>query len=136
VGYDDVREIDLQYQASPGIGYHLVQKSRFIADLIVGGSFQRQIFEDHRDQTRYSMRITEKMEWQLSDKVELEEKLDFYPDIEDFGEFNLRFEAKVQYALKEYLTLNLTVIDIYDSQVPSGVNNNDLQIRSSLGVAF
>ena len=52
------------------------------------------------------------------------------------GGANLRIETNLRYWLKTYLSLNLTVINLYDTRVAQGVEPNDLQIRSSIGVKF
>jgi hypothetical protein len=48
----------------------------------------------------------------------------------------MRFETTLSYELWKNLSLNWTVLDLYDSEPAAGVERNELQIRSSLGVKF
>ena len=46
------------------------------------------------------------------------------------------FETNFRYWLRSNLSLNLTVLDVYDTQPAPNVTRNDLQLRSSVGVKF
>jgi len=48
----------------------------------------------------------------------------------------MRVEANLRYWLKANLSLNLTVINVFDTVTAKGVEQNDLQVRSSIGVKF
>ena len=42
----------------------------------------------------------------------------------------------MSYAFWQNLSLNLSVLDLYDSQPAQAVPNNDLQVHSTIGVTF
>ncbi len=61
--------------------------------------------------------------------------------MEQLGEFRLRFESNLRYALwqngsGQNIYLALTLLNIYETQPAQGVDKNDLQIRSSIGINF
>jgi uncharacterized protein DUF481 len=56
--------------------------------------------------------------------------------VENVNQYRARFEINLKYLLLQNLSLNLTVIDQDDSDQAKGVDKNDLQIRSSLGLKF
>jgi hypothetical protein len=45
-------------------------------------------------------------------------------------------ESTLRYPVSNHLSLNLNVVDLYDTQPAAGVDRNDLQIRSTIGVNF
>ena len=72
----------------------------------------------------------------ITPRLGFDEKLEYFPRIDDPGEYRFRFEANLRYAMLQNIFFNLSVIDIYDSLPANGVMKNDLQIRSSVGVKF
>jgi hypothetical protein len=66
----------------------------------------------------------------------LTQKAQFVPNVDDFGDYRLRLEGRLTYPLLKNLTLNLNVIDLYDSRPAPGVQPNDLQVQSTVGINF
>lgn len=135
-GYDEIRSIDLQYDFGPGFGYKWVVLTNFVLKTELGGDYQEQFFAQDTTTSRYSLRLSEDMWWQITPKLRWDEKAEFFPELDKVGEYRLRLETNLSYLFKENLTLSLNVVDQYDTAVPSGVSKNDLQIRSLLGIKF
>jgi putative salt-induced outer membrane protein YdiY len=135
-GYDEVRKIDLRYEVGPGVGYHALQLTNFVLNTEVGINYQAQEFSDGTDSHLFFYRLGEDFTWKINDKLTLDEKFAFLPRVEDVQEHRFRFEANLRYALRNNLYLTFTVLDEYDSLPAEGVEKNDLQIRSSIGVKF
>ena len=55
---------------------------------------------------------------------------------ENLGEYRARLESTLSLALWRSLSLNLPLLDLYDTAPAQGVNRNELQIRSTLGITF
>ena len=47
-----------------------------------------------------------------------------------------RLDLSIIYPVLKHMTLNLNVIDAYDSAPPPKVDPNDLQIQSTVGLTF
>jgi hypothetical protein len=69
-------------------------------------------------------------------KLTWTERAEFAPRPERFSAYRLRVETSVQYPLARSLYLNLTALDLYDTHPVAGVNHNDLQLRTTLGLKF
>lgn len=136
VGYDEIQKVDLRYDVGPGIGYKWLSRSNLVLKTEFGGNYQKQNFADDTEKIRYALRLAEDLTWQLSNKLKLDEKIEFFPKVDDFGDYRIRFESNLSYLLRNNLTVNLTVIDIYDTATPAGASHNDLQIRSTIGLKF
>jgi hypothetical protein len=95
--------------------------------------------EERSDNTRTSAayyRVGEDVTWKLSPQVSLTEKAEFFDRTAYGTQYRMRFESTLSYALILNLSLNFAVIDFYDSNPTATVPNNDLQIRTSLGLKF
>ena len=135
-GYDEIRLVDWRYEVGPGLGYHLIKRTNFVLRVEAGFHYQVQDFQGSREENTYSQRLSQDVRWNIGPSFSFDEKVEYFPDLADLHRYRLRAEANLRYWLKSNLSLNLTVIDTYDSQTARGVGQNDLQIRSSIGVKF
>jgi putative salt-induced outer membrane protein YdiY len=137
-GYDQIRKIDGQYEFGPGFGYELLNLTNhaFVWKTEAGFSFQQEFLSDNTRQTTYSLRIAEIFAWRIFEKLTADAKIEFFPNVQEFGEYRLRLENNWRYPLTDRLSLDFVVIDLYDTLAPADVKRNDLQIRSTLGIKF
>ena len=135
-GYDEIRKVDIGYQFGPGLGYHLITRTNFILNTVVGMNYQSQHFSNNTKQENFFYRFAEDFTWKINPKMILVEKFEFLPQAEKLDKYRFRLETTLSYALLQNLSLNLSVIDTYDTQHAASVKPNDLQIRSSVGIKF
>jgi hypothetical protein len=102
----------------------------------MGMNYQVQERLDNTETKNFFLRVAEDFTWKLGKKLTMTEKFEFFPNADDFSQYRARFECTLSYGLLQYLTLNLTVLDLYDTQPARNVSKNELQIRSSLGFVF
>ena len=69
-------------------------------------------------------------------RISFSEKFEFFVNGEDFSQFRFRFDSTFTYKLIENLSLNFSVIDLYDTDPAPSVDQNELMIRSSIGITF
>ncbi len=134
--YDELRKIDLHYEDGPGAGYHWITRSNFLVNLELGANYQ---VEDRSDDTHthtFYTRLGEDVTWKLNKQMSLTEKAEYFIQSDYLTQFRLRFESTLSYALLFNLSLNFSVIDLYDTRPTATVPNNDFQVRTSLGVKF
>ena len=98
--------------------------------------YQVHSFQGNREDQLYSQRLAQDLRWNLGTLFSFDEKVEYLPGVDSFGEYKLRAEANLRYWLRSNLALTLTVIDFYDTVTAKGVGQNDIQFRSSLGVKF
>jgi hypothetical protein len=114
----------------------LLKLTNFVWKGEMGFNFQQQNRADDTRQNSYSVRIAEIFAWRVWDKLTADLKAEFFPNLDEFGEYRLRIESTLRYPVSNRLSLNLDIIDLYDTRPPADVSNNDLQIRSTIGVTF
>lgn len=135
-GYDEIRRIDLHYEVGPGVGYHLIKRTNFVLNIEAGVNYQ---VEDRADDTRSETvfyRFAEEAAWKINARLSFDEKFEYFPRVERWGQYRFRFESNLRYALVNKFSFIVTVLDQYDSGPPEGIPQNDLQVRSSIGVKF
>lgn len=136
IGYDEIRKIDLYYEAGPGVGYHLITATNFVMNTELGLTYQAQDREaPSPDTENVYFRLAEDFTWKVNKTMTLTEKLEVFPQF-DFRSFRARFESTLSFPLWNRFSFNITVLDLYDSEPARNVDNNELQVRSSLGVTF
>jgi putative salt-induced outer membrane protein len=135
-GYDAIRKIDWRYEVGPGAGYHLLKLTNFVLRLEGGFHFQVQNFEGDRQDDTYYHRLAQDLKWNLGPQFTFDEKAEYLPEWDDFQVYKLRVEANLRYWLRSNLSLNFTVINLYDTVTAQRVGQNDLQLRSSVGLKF
>jgi hypothetical protein len=135
-GYDEIRKIDVRYEVGPGVGYHLIQWSNFFVNVEAGASYQKEERSDGTELSRFYGRVAENATWKITPRLTWDEKFEYLPSVEDPSQYRMRFETNFRYALLQNVFFNLSLIDTYDSQPANGVTQNDLQLRSSVGVKF
>ena len=135
-GYDLVRKVDLQWEVGPGLGYHLFRSSRFAVNAEVGSQYLVQNLTTGVDSQNIYLRFAENATWQIADRVTLKENLAYLPQSLDFGTYRLRLEGTLSFAVLNNVSLNFTVMNFFNSLPAAGVEPNQLQIRSTLGVHF
>ena len=135
-GYDEIRKIDWRYEVGPGSGYQLVKRTNFVFRVEGGFQYQVQNFEGNRQDEIFYHRLAEELKWNIGTLFTFDEKAEYMPELTDFSEYRFRVEANLRYWLRSNLSLNFTVINLYDTMSAPGVGQNDLQLRSSIGLKF
>jgi hypothetical protein len=141
-GYDRVRKIDLHYEIGPGLGYHVLACTNLTANMEAGASYQVQYRSDgtatnaSTSTENFYFRFAEDFSWKINKTLAWSEKFEFFPQVEDLRQFRSRFETTLSYGIWQNVSLNLSMLNLYDTRPARGVPNNDLQIRSSVGVTF
>ena len=136
-GYDKVRKIDYQYEVGPGVGYHLIAERSLVLDGEIGLNYQyRKGLNGAPNREVVQFRVGQELTWEVVPKITLTEQVAFLPFLDDLGEYQVRLRGNLGFGIVRYLSLNLTVLNLYDTLPAPGVPNNEFQFRSSLGVTF
>lgn len=134
--YDEIRHIDRQVEADPGVGYQWIKTPDFVLKTEIGFGYQDQFFNNAPDVESFSGRLAAIFTWRIYDKLTTDTRLEFFPNLLSIQDYRFRAESTLRYPLSKVLSLNLNVIDLYDTQTPPGVQPNDLQVRSAVGIKF
>jgi len=136
VGYDEIRRVRLSYDEGAGLGYKVITRTNLVATIEAGGQFHDYMFTDNTSKESIAVTLGQTLSWGITKKLLFKEKSEISPDVQRPDDYRVRFEANLSYVLWKSLTLNLNVIDLYDSRPVLGVKANDLSIQSTLGIKF
>jgi hypothetical protein len=135
-GYDRIRLIDLHYEDGPGMGYHWFNATNFALNLELGANYQADDYSNNTRVRNAYYRFGQNLTFKINKQLSLTEKYEYFPQADSPDQFRMRFESSLNYALILNFSLNLSLVDLYDTQPAATVPNNDFQLRTSLGVKF
>jgi opacity protein-like surface antigen len=136
IGYDEIRRVDMEFDEGVGLGYKLIQRPKFNVNGELGGQYQNINFITANDRSYLSIRVAENLSWQVSEKLRVDQRLTFLPNVEDLTDYRVRLELSASYPLFKRVTISFNAIELYDSAPPPGVDQNDLTLQSSVGINF
>lgn len=135
-GYDEIRKVDAHYEIGPGLGHRLIKTPDFEFDVEGGLNYQVQLRSAGGNRDSIFVRLAEDVTWKIAPRLSFTEKFEFFVNAEDTKQLRFRLDSNFSYKLIENLSLNLTVIDLYDTDPAPSVDQNEFQIRSSIGITF
>lgn len=136
VEYDEFKAFDCRVSADTGFGYQII-KSDVTKLLVRAGLAASQEIGGPNDELNPELLFGGEYERKFNDSNKISAKVDYYPSIDDFGDFRLNSQASWEIALSSDwgLSLKFSVIDRYDS-TPSGAKSNDLDYSTLLIWSF
>ena len=135
-GFDEVKKIDFRYEAGPGVGYRVFTNPKFSLNIEAGGNYEEQQRSLGESESSIYARAGQDLSWKIGDRVTLTEKFEFFNDMDETDQFRFRLDSTLSFAVWKNVSLNLTLLDLYDTSPAPTVDRNELQLRSSLGLAF
>jgi len=135
-GYDRVRKINSQIEEGAGIGYHLWRTPVFAANAEGGLTYQYQNRENASEVDSVYARLGQDCTWNVYPKITFTQRSSMLASLQGSDQLQFRLEANISFGIVQHLSLNLTAIELYDTDPAPNVSNNEFQLRSSLGITF
>lgn len=134
--FDEFQDLDLRSVFGGGLGWNVKKTERTAFDVFGGASFNQEFFED--DLTRRSAEavIGEELLFRISEGTVLTEKLTFFPNLSETGEYRLQFDASLAARLNDWLAWQVAFSDRYLSNPPPNVQENDVLVSTGLRFTF
>lgn len=135
---DRFKNLDSRVLPAAGAGYKVLAEKTVTLVLDAGLS---QVFTRYHEpgstENYTSLKAGEQFVWKISESSELNQKMDFVPDLSDFGRYFIRWEANLTTALAKSWSVKLTLIDSYDHKpVGLDIKKNDLVFIAGLSRKF
>ncbi len=134
--YDRIKNLDRRLENGLGLGCELFRNESAFLDVESGPSYIDSKYKDGSKDSGIYLRLAEKGELKLNDRVSLIEQAEYLPQTDDFNDYLLNAEAGLKVTLSTQLYLQLSVLDRYDNSPPAGTDRNDVSVISSLGVSL
>ena len=120
---------------SGGLGYHAIKGERTTLDLLAGANYTRENY-DTFDRNIAGLTFGEELTTKLGASTTLSQKLYFYPDLSDTGEYRGVFNFGTVTKINSWLGWQNAFQDIYVSNPPAGTRLNDILLTTGLNISF
>lgn len=137
---DEIAAITYRFLFSPGGGYYFIKATNttfrgelgpaFIYDRTLGSD------GDYHNKGYMTLRLAERYDQKLSDRVKLWEMAEILPQVDDFENYIVNAEIGVDTSLTKKLSLRSYLQDSYHSEPASGREKNDLKIVTAIAYKF
>jgi YD repeat-containing protein len=150
--YNALQHLDLQNVIAGGAGYHVVKTKNTSFDLSGGAGFNQQYFSSYSlanptpppptlafpavTQRGADLVAGEELDTKLSSRTTFSENFTFYPGVGGPGGYRFTFNTTAATKLKNWLGWQITFADIYISNPPFGIKDNDLLLSTGLRLTF
>jgi putative salt-induced outer membrane protein YdiY len=132
---DELQALEIRSVTTGGIGDHLVKRERVAVDLFAGINYTRENYtEFSRDLAGAT--LGEEFMHKFGAGTVLTQKLYFYPNLSETGEYRGTFDLSAVTKLNKWLGWQTTFSNIYVSNPPEGKVNNDLLFTTGLSFSF
>lgn len=148
-----LQDLNLRSVGSLGLGYHAIKNDRTTLDFLAGGNFTDENYTQYitvaavgtTPAYSYSTKLIhnfgaltlgEELTHKLGKTSVLTEKLYFYPDLTQTGEYRGTFDLGLVTKINKWLGWQSAVSDIYVTDPPEGAKQNDIVITTGLNVTF
>ena len=133
--HDRFQQLDLRNVIGGGLGYHMVKTDATHFDVFGGGSLDQEYFTTLTRRSGEAL-IGESLDHKLSSAFSVRERLEFYPDLSDLGQYRVVFDAAAVTKISKFLSWQVDASDRYITNPVNGLKGNDLLFTSGVRLAF
>lgn len=134
--FDELQQLDLRSVYGGGLGLALKRTPRTQFDLFGGGSFNQEDFAIDPRRRSGEVLAGEEFSHKLNGRLTFTERLVFYPNLSETGEYRVTFDSSLGGQLNSWLGWHLTLSDRYLSNPATGAQRNDLLLTTGLRFTF
>jgi putative salt-induced outer membrane protein len=144
-----LQDLNLRSVGSLGLGYHAIKNDRTMLDLLAGGNFTDENYSEPANPAATpptpamklihnygALTLGEELTHKLGKTSLLTEKLYFYPDLTQTGEYRGTFDLGFVTKISKWLGWQNAFSDIYVSNPPEGTKQNDVVLTTGLNFTF
>lgn len=146
-----LQDLNLRSVGSVGVGYHAIKNDGTTLDFLAGGNFTDENYTQTVTDASVTPPVTSTMKLihnfgaltlgqelthKLGKSTVLTEKLYFYPDLTQTGEYRGTFDLGWVTKISKWLGWQNQFSDIYVSNPPEGAKKNDIVLTTGLSFSF
>ena len=132
---DALQSLNLRSVPGAGLGFHAIKNENTTLDLLAGANYTR---ESYTAFTRNfaALSLGEELTHKIHAATVLTQKLYFYPDLNDPGEYRGTFNFGTVTKINKWLGWQNSFGDIYVTNPPAGKRQNDILLTTGLNFSF
>ncbi len=132
---DALQSLDLRTVLGGGLGFHAIKSDATTLDFLGGINYTR---ENYTTLSRNFPAATlgEELSHKLTAGTVLTQRLGFFPDLQNTGEYRGRFDLATVTKISKWLGWQNAFGDVYVTNPPAGKKKNDIIFTTGLNVSF
>ena len=133
-----LQELNLRTVLGGGLGYHAIKTDKTTLDFLVGPNYTREDY-DTVTNSFAALSLGEELSRKLGASTVLSQKLYFFPDLSDTGQYRAAFNFGSVTKLSKWLGWQNAFGDIYVSNPPvatPALKKNDIILTTGLNISF
>jgi putative salt-induced outer membrane protein YdiY len=134
--FDEFQNLDLRNVLGGGMGWHVKQTERTVFDVFAGGSFNQEFFSGDITRRSAELVVGEELNYKLSDRLNWSERLVFYPNLSEGGEYRLQFDTALVTQLYHWVGWQISLSNRFLTNPIPGIKKNDLLLTTGLRFNF
>jgi putative salt-induced outer membrane protein len=133
--HDGIADLDYRFMISPGVGYYLIKEKATSLAVEAGPGY---VIEKRGgiDDSYATLRLAERFEHKFSDRARVWQSVEYLPDLGDFPNYVINFEAGIAATIAKNLELSVVLQDNYVNQPAAGLHRNDVKLISGVTYKF
>jgi len=133
---DALQTLDLRSVFGGGLGWHAIKNDRTTLDLLGGINYTREKYSALPSRSFAAVSVGEELSHKLGMNTLLTEKLYFFPNLNDTGEYRATFNFGTVTKISKWLGWQNAFGDIYVTNPPAGAKQNDILLTTGLNFSF
>lgn len=133
---DALQTLDLRSVFGGGLGLHVIKSDRTTLDLLGGANYTREKYSLLPSRSFAAASVGEELSHKLGMNTLLTEKLYFFPNLNDTGEYRATFNFGTVTKISKWLGWQNAFGDIYVTNPPAGAKQNDILLTTGLNFSF
>ena len=143
---DALQGLNLRSVGSTGLGFHAIKNERTVLDFMAGGTFTNENYTETNPTAPPPTRklvhnfggltLGEELMHKLGESTVLSQKLAFFPNLTDTGQYRGTFDLGTVTKLNKWLGWQNQFGDVYVSNPPPGKKKNDVIFTTGLNISF
>jgi hypothetical protein len=134
--HNPIQLLDFRYVLDGGVGYHVIKTMTKTFDLFGGGSYKHDAFSTGLTVKSAQALVGEEFDYKLNDRSALSERMTFYPNLSQRGEYYLTLDSTASTRLYRWISWQVTFSDRYLTNSVPGTKKNDLLLTTGLRMTF
>lgn len=132
---DDLQDLNLRSVLGGGLGFHAIKSARTTMDLLGGANYTRENYSQF-NRNFAALTLGEELTTRLGAATVLTQKLYFYPDLSESGEYRAVFNFGTITKISKWMGWQNAFGDIYVTNPPAGAKLNDLILTTGINLSF
>jgi putative salt-induced outer membrane protein len=132
---DALQNLNLRSVLGGGLGFHAIASDRTTLDFLGGLNYTKESYVG-LDHNFAALTLGEELTHKLGASTVLSEKLYFFPNLNDTGEYRGTFNLGTITKISKWLGWQNAFGDIYVTNPPAGKKQNDVQLTTGINVSF